>query len=56
MMLEELQHFLYFIVVLLVALSAVLTVTKIYVSIAVCQTTTEHPTQGYMTSPCLNLV
>jgi hypothetical protein len=56
MMHEELQHFLDFSVVLLVALSTVLTVTKIYVSIAVYQTTTEHPTHGYMTPLCLNLV
>ena len=45
-----------FSVVLLVALSAVLTVVKIYISIAVQQTATELSIQGYTTSLCLNLV
>ena len=56
LMVEGLQHFWDFSVVLLVALSAVLTVVKIYISIAVYQTTTELPTQGYTTLLCLNLV
>jgi hypothetical protein len=55
-MLEGLQHFLYFSIVLLVALSAVLTVVKIYISTAIYQTTTELSTQGYTTSLCLNMV